>query len=144
MGGRGPVGRRGGTAGAAGPGAPKLPFSSATRLTFRVELRDIAELRLPRGDQLVDGHRLDFGQMTLKRLAQHAGRGRLVSVRTFAGFLEDLVDASELGYLRSGDAHGFGRELFLVCVAPHDGGAGLGRDDKVERVFKDEDTVADG
>jgi hypothetical protein len=39
-----------------GAKAAATSFGRAHALTFRIELRDVAELRLARGDQGIDGH----------------------------------------------------------------------------------------
>src|SRR5579864_2444408 len=57
------------------------------------------------------------------------------------GFGDDVVDATEIAEVSGGDAHGFGGELFLGGVAPHDGGAAFGRDDRVDRVFHHENAI---
>src|SRR6516225_11962658 len=50
-------------------------------LTFRVELRDVAELLLARGDQFFDRHSLQLGQVPCERRAQNAGADFMIGVR---------------------------------------------------------------
>jgi len=111
---------------------------------FGVELGDVAELLLTRGYERIDGDGLQLGKMFLEDAAKQAGARLAIGMDATRGLGDDLVDAAKSGNFGRRDAHGFGSQLLMGGIAPHDGGAGLGGDDEIERVLKDQDAVCDG
>ncbi len=67
-----------------------------------------------------------------------------IFVGSVAGLGDDVVDAAQLLDVGGGGLEGGGGLGALRCVAPHDGGAGLGRDDGVDGLLEDENAVGDG
>src|ERR1035441_10013921 len=57
------------------------PANPRPKLTFRVELRNVAELLLPRGHKGLDRHRLERGQVLLQHRSEEPGARLMVGVR---------------------------------------------------------------
>ena len=88
-----------------------LAGSGEPESVLRVELRDVAELLLPRGHQCVDGRCLQFRQVLLQYGAQQACAGLAAGMDAVWRLGDDLVHAAQRRNLGRGDAHGFGSQM---------------------------------
>ena len=70
--------------------------------------------------------------MFLQGNVEQIGGGFVIAMGSALGLGNDIVDAAEFAEVGSGDAHGFGGQFLLCSVAPHDGGAAFGRDDRID------------
>jgi hypothetical protein len=82
--------------------------------------------------------------MFLQADIEQVGGGFVIAVSAAFGFGNDIVDAAEFAQIGGRDAHGFGGQLFLGGIAPHDGGAALGRNHRVDRVLHHQNAVGNG
>ena len=118
--------------------------SSAWSQLSRIELRDVAELLLPCSHQSPrSGLAFNSARCFLRTDAQHSRfrpRGPLNSLRRLG---DNLIHATHCGNFGRGDAHGFGGRLLVRRIPPHDGGAGLRSNHKIQRIFENQHAVAD-
>jgi len=63
-------------------------------LNSGVELRDVAELRVTGGKQVIDGETLEVAEMTLQALIDELHGEGGVHLRTTLGFADDVIHAA--------------------------------------------------
>src|ERR1700736_424935 len=105
-------------------------------LFFRVEeLRHVAELLVTSVNQFFDSQFFQFRKVLLQSGIEERRRGFVVEMSSAFGLGNNAVNAAQLGQVVGGDTQGLSGQLLLGGIAPHDGGATLGRNHGIDGVF---------
>src|SRR5438105_6905305 len=112
-------------------------------LSGGVKLRDVAELRVTLLQHEIEGERAKTAKVVLELFGDHRHACGGVVLGSASGFEQNIVDAAEEFDVAGGVFESGGGLLFPAGVFPHDGGAALGGDDRVDGVLEHEDAVGD-
>src|SRR6185437_12590818 len=123
---------------------PKRLWSCDPYSAFRIKPRYVAELALPRANQLIDGGGLQFRKMLFERRTQHFDARIAVGVNARGRLGNDFIDAAEGFHIGCGNTQCLRRAILVGDVALHDSRSALRRNDGVNGVFENEHAIGDG
>src|SRR5579863_6308068 len=113
-----------------------------TRVESSEKLAHAAEFLVALGEEFRDRKGGSLRQSAGEDGVEKASGGNVVHMSAAFGFGNDGIDQLEAQQILRGDFQRFGSGLGLGGVAPHDGGAALGRNDRVNRIFEHENAIA--
>src|SRR2546421_718981 len=91
----------------------------------------------------MENHAFEFRQMAEQSVAYESGSFFVIRMRATFGLSDDAINTAELLQIRGCDLERLCCQFFFRGVAPHNRGAALGRNYRIDRVLHHQDAICD-
>src|SRR2546430_13578878 len=92
----------------------------------------------------MENHAFEFRQMAEQSVAYESGSFFVIRMRATFGFSDDAINTTELLQIRGCDLERLSCQFFFRGVTPHNRGAALGRNYRIDRVLHHQNAICDG